>query len=267
MNRLQKILVAAVAPVVGFLAQASSGAVVYNESSPLPSGQPYYNNDNAKSPPNTITLDNVPVQSSILPQGSWLEVTRVELRAIQSSNAPASTVQLYYASIATDTTMATPATITTPIAVSAANGGLQTVSANGVGVAQKPIVFENPANPGTAPLFSIGGSAVNYTDYDANHGEFVLGYKFSDTTGGANPVQGAALAMPTPSDVQTVEYFNYDSGTNAQAAYTFFMPGDQDDGSGIYMIISGNVFIPEPASLGLLAVGGLLLGRRPRRQA
>jgi hypothetical protein len=267
MNRLNKILVAAVAPVIGFMAQASSAAVVYNESTALPSGLPFYNNDNAKTPPNTVTLDNVLVRSSILPQGSWLEVTRVELKAVQSSNAPTSDVQLYYASIATDTVGPTPATITPPTAVSAVNGGVQNVSANGAGVAFKPIVFENPANPGTAPLFTLSAAEINYTDYDANHGEFVLGYKFTDTTGGLNPVQGAALAMPTSPDVQTVEYFNYDTGTNGQATFTFFGQGDPDDGAGIYMIISGNVLVPEPASLGVLAIGGMLLGRRPRRQA
>ncbi len=267
-SALSKLALACVAPAVALIAQSTNAATVYSESTPL--DQPFFNNSNAvnkASDPtsSTVTLDNVLIPNTILPQGIGLAVTRVTMQAVQSSNSNASNVQLYYASIATDTTNATPATITTPTAVPNAVGGLQTVSANGNGVAFKPIVFENPSNPGVDPLFTLLPGQINYTD-DSPNGEFVLGYQFSDTTGGTSPDQGDRLAFPDGGFTQTPEYFEYNLTNNTQAAFTFFAPNTADDGSGIYMIVEGTV-LPEPASLSFLAIGGIFLSGRRRRSS
>lgn len=259
----KRMALAAITPVVALMSQTSSGAVVYSETSSLTA--PYFVNSHAVNGTNTVTLDNILVPVATLPPGAYLQVTRVELQAVQSSNSPSSTVSLYYASLASDTTNVAPATITPPTAVSAGNGGVQTVTANGAGVAFKPIIFTNPANPGTAPLFTLSAAQLNYTDYSGS-AEFVLGYQFSDVTGGTSPLQGERLAKPDVGYEQTVEYFEYNLDNNTQAAYTFFIQGDPNDGAGIYVILQGNVLVPEPASLGLLALGGLALARRPRRE-
>jgi hypothetical protein len=266
MNALSKIALACVAPAVALMAQSANAATVYSETGPL--DQPFFNNSNAVNKvanptSSTVTLDNILIPNTILPPGIGLAVTRVTMQAVQSSNSNASTVQLYYASIATDTTPSNSATITPPTAVSNAVGGLQTVTANGNGVAFKPIVFENPANPGVAPLFTLTPGEINYTD-DSPNGEFVLGYQFSDTTGGTSPDQGERLAFPDAGFSQTPEYFEYNLTNNSQAAFTFFAPNTADDGSGIYVIVEGTV-LPEPASLGCLALGGILLSGRRRR--
>lgn len=268
MNALSKIALACVAPAVALIAQSTNAAVVYRETNPL--DQPYFNNSNAvnqasDATSSTVTLDNVLIPNTILPPGIGLAVTRVTLQAVQSSNSPTSNVQLYYASIATDTTPSQSATITTPTAVPGVVGGTQSVPANGPGVAFTPIVFQNPANPGVAPLFTLLPGQINYTD-DAPNGEFVLGYQFSDTTGGATPKQGDQLAFPNTGFTQTPEYFEYNLTDNTQAAFTFFAPNSADDGSGIYMIVEGTV-LPEPASLGFLAIGGIFLSGRRRRSS
>ena len=93
--------------------------------------------------------------------------------------------------------------------------------------------------------------------------EFYLGFQ-SSTTG---TDQGLRLAKPDTGYENPNEYFEYNTSTNGQVSFSFFQPSDANSTAGIWITVEGNA-IPEPATLGLAAMGGLmLLARRPAKKA
>jgi hypothetical protein len=124
---------------------------------------------------------------------------------------------------------------------------------------------------GVTPLFTLSSGQINFTDpvlAGATGGEFVVGFKISDTTldsRDSNNFQGVQLALPDTGYKNPVEVFEF-IPPSSQSTFTFFNTGDTNSGAGLYLRITGNILTPEPGSLSLGALGGLLLlARRPSR--
>jgi hypothetical protein len=202
-----------------------------------------------------VILDNVTVPTYNGGLGG-LNITRVTVNDRQFAGAPATSYQLYYSTITADRTNLAPPTISAPTAVGspvavAANSGLTTVNT--------PVVFGDGVNT----LFSLTDAQLNFTDPGVTTGaEFFLGFQ-SSTTG---TDQGLRLAKPDTGYENPVEYFEYNTSTNGQVAWTFFAQNTANDGAGLWMTVEGTL-VPEPTTLGLAAMGGLmLLARRPNKK-
>jgi hypothetical protein len=256
---LTKLSLAALAPL--FAASAVSAATLYSETSngaspALTPTEFTASQGNTASPANTVILDNVVVPSYPAPGLGGLNITRVTINDRQQVGAPSTNVQLYYSTITADRTNLAPPTISAPTAV----GSPVAVAANlGVTPVNTPVVFGDGVNT----LFSLTDAQLNFTDPGVTTGaEFFLGFQFSDT----GTSQGLRLAKPDTGYENPVEYFEYNTSTNGQVAFTFFAQNDANDGAGIWVTVEGNA-IPEPATLGLAALGGLaLLARRPGKK-
>lgn len=252
-----KLSLAVLAPL--FAASAASAATLYSETSngATPALTPTEfraSQGNTASPANTVILDNVVVPSYPAPGLGGLNVTRVTVNERQTTGTPASNLSLYYSTITADRTNVAPPTISAPTFVSTV-----AVAGNAGAAVNTPVVFGDGVNT----LFSLTDSQLNFTDPGVTTGaEFFLGFKSDDT----GTLQGLRLAKPDTGYQNPVEYFEYNTSTNGQVAFTFFAQNDPNSGAGIWVTVEGNA-IPEPATLGLAALGGLaLLARRPNRK-
>jgi hypothetical protein len=227
----------------------------------VPNGEAFAAQGSTGDPANTVILDNVVVPSYPAPGLGGLNVTKVTVDDFQKASAPATTYQLYYSTITSDRTpnpgghdpvIAAPTAVGSPANVAANPNG-----ANGSFIA--PVVFGDGINT----LFTLSDSQLNFTDPAVSTGaEFLLGFK-SSTTG---TDQGLRLAKPDTGYENPVEYYEYNASTNGQATFTFFSATDPNNGAGFWVTVEGNV-VPEPATLGLAALGGLaLLARRPKKE-
>jgi hypothetical protein len=245
-----------------FAVSAASAATVYSETSnganpaltvtgTAPNGEAIATQGGTASPTNTVILDNVVVPSYNGGAGGLI-INSVTVNDRQLANAPATTLQLYYSTIVTDRSGATVPVISAPTAV----GSPVAIGANGATSVNTPVVFNTP--------FTLSDSQLNFTDPSlASGAEFYLGYKFS-TTG---TDQGLCLAEPDTGYVNPLEYYEYNTATNGQTSFTFFAQNDPNDGGGVWVTVDATV-VPEPATLGLAALGGLMfLARRPGRKS
>jgi hypothetical protein len=257
-NTMKKLTMAVLAPM--FAASAASAATLYSETTPL-TGTFFVSQASATTGTNPTVndaiLDNVVVPSYPAPGLGGLNVTRVTVSTVEQAGAPGGNLSLYYSTITADRTGSpTPAApvIAAPTLVTSAampaNGGASTVT--------NPVVFGN----GTSTLFSLTDAQLNFTDPGVNNGaEFILGFKNDSTSA----LQGIQLAKPDAGYENPVEYYEYNTSDNGQATFTFFTQTSPNDGAGFWVTVEGNV-VPEPATLGLAALGGLaLLARRPKR--
>jgi hypothetical protein len=250
-----------------FAVSAASAATLYSETSNganpalavtglTPNGEAYAAQGNTGDPANTVILDNVVVPSYPAPGFGGLAVTQVTVNDLQHAGAPATSYQLYYSTITADRTqnsdpqIAAPTAVGSPVNV-AGNAGASTVIT--------PVQFGDGINT----LFTLTDSQLNFTDPGVTTGaEFLLGFK-SSTTG---TDQGLRLAKPDTGYENPVEYYEYNTSTPGQATFTFFQQGDANDGAGIWVTVTGNI-LPEPATFGMAAIGGLMfLARRPRKE-
>lgn len=252
-NTLKKLALAVAAPL--FMTGITSAATLYSETTPL-TGSFYAPQGNTAAPSTTVQLDNIVVPSYPAPGAGGLNVTKVTINARQTTGAPATTVQLYYSTIATDRTNVADPIINAPTSV----GAPVAVAANPGAATNTPVVFGN----GVSTLFSLTDAQLNFTDPGVTTGaEFLLGFKFSDT----GTTQGLLLAKPDAGYQNPVEYYEYNTATNGQQTFTFFAQNSPNDGAGFYITVEGNL-VPEPATMGFAAIGGLmLLARRPGRQS
>jgi hypothetical protein len=259
-----KLSLAVLAPL--FAASTASAALLYSETSnganpPLVNNPPGATNGesrvsqgNTADPANVVVLDNVTAPTYNGGLGG-LNITRVIVNERQTAGAPASTLSLYYSSIVTDRTGSSLPVISAPTFVTnasvAGNGGASTINT--------PVTFGDGINT----LFTLTDSQLNFTDGGVTTGaEFYLGFKSSDT----GTSQGLRLAQPDTGFENPVEYYEYNTSTNGQAGFTFFSQIDPNNGAGLWITVEGTV-VPEPATLGLAAMGGLmLLARRPNKK-
>jgi len=255
-NTVKKLALAIVAPL--FAATASHAAILYQETTPL-TGTFFTSQASASTgtapTANDVILDNVVVPSYPAPGAGGLNVTRVTVSSVEQAGAPGGNLSLYYSTITADRTGGSDPLIAAPTLVGTqpmpANGGATTVTNN--------IVYGN----GVSTLFSLSDAQLNFTDPGVTTGaEFILGFKNDSTSA----LQGIQLAKPNGGFENPVEYYEYNTVGGQQATFTFFSQGDPNDGAGFWVTVEGTI-VPEPATIGLAAIGGLgLLARRPNRK-
>jgi hypothetical protein len=254
---LLKLSLAVAGPLLA--ASVASAATLYSETTTLTNPNFFVSQASATTgtnpTANDVLLDNVVVPSYPSPGAGGLNVTKVTVNTVQEANAPGGNLSLYYSTITADRTNVSSPTISAPQLV----GTQAMVAGNGASTSQSQIVYGN----GVSTLFTLTDAQLNFTDPGVTTGaEFILGFKNSSTSG----LQGINLAKPDPGYENPVEYYEYNTVDNAQATFTFFAQNDANDGAGMWITVEGN-FVPEPATIGLAALGGLvMLARRPNRK-
>jgi hypothetical protein len=274
-SRLRKTASAAViaAALAAMAPPAKAALVLYSETSDT-GGTPntgilFRDNPGTDSGDvNAIDLDNV-IVPSLLP-GQSLEVTKVEFQLRRRDGSPATLLSAFYSTLTADRVSgpggSDPTIAVPPTSFGSAN--LSAIASNGTNTPSTTSELV-AIGDGVTPLFTLSSGQINFTDpvlAGTTGGEFVLGFKISDST--LDPrdnvnFQGVQLALPDTGFENPVEVFEFIPPTS-QSTFTFFSSGDPNDRAGLYMKITGNILTPEPGSLSLAALGGLLLlARRP----
>lgn len=253
-----KLSLAVAGPLLA--ASVASASTLYSETTTLAGNSNFFvaqgNAGTGTNPTvNDAILDNVVVPSYPSAGLGGINVTRVTVNTVQTANAPGGNLSLYYSTIATDRTNVSDPVINAPTFVQTK----PMVAGNGLGTTQSQIVYGD----GVSTLFTLTDAQLNFTDPGVTTGaEFILGFK-NDSTSTA---QGINLAKPDGGYENPVEYYEYNTSDNTQATFTFFAQNDPNDGAGMWITVEGNL-LPEPTTMGLAALGGLmLLGRRPGKK-
>ena len=191
-----------------------------------------------------ITFDDIPIPGARLFGATAVDVTRVTVGIRRAGNAPATDVNLFWATATTsvvdpDTELDVPFNpIGTASLLPRSSGSFIT----------EQVVFSN----GTSTLFTAPLNATLLNGF----GTFLLGLQFSngDTLNGWRLTSGA--------DANANVMWIYDTDvTPAEGAFNF--GPSPNPAATFYIIVEGSP-VPEPASLGLLAGVGILAMRRRR---
>ena len=249
---LAKLSLAALAPL--FAASTASAATLYSETdtaSLTPTNAAFIPNTTTTPGITTRILDNV-IMPSVIQGAGGVNITRITMQVDQKGISPGGTVGIYYSTVNGNGNVAPTinapqfAGNATPLLLPTTTGDTFTTVTLG---------------DGSTTLFTLTDSDLNFQD--VGQAEFALGYQLG-TNG--DPSQGIRLAMADTGFTQTPEYFEYDSATNTQNKWTFFAQNTANDGAGLWMTVEGTL-VPEPTTLGLAAMGGLmLLARRPNKK-
>lgn len=264
------LVVAAVLAVKSPMAQAAM--VLYSSTSDN-SGTPntglIYRDNPAIDDNNVdaIDLDNVIIPG--LTAGQALQVTKVEFGLRRLDGSPATTLSAFYSIVTADRTNSSDLTFSTP-PTAFGSASVSAIASNGTGTptgSSEVVMIGN----GTNVLFTLTPDQINFTDpvlAGTTGGEFLVGFQISDTT--LDPRinasrQGVQLAKADTGYFNPVEVFTFEP-PSSQSTFTFFSVNDPNNGAGLYLRITGNILAPEPGTLSLAALGGLLLlARRPSR--
>jgi len=255
MNRnFKKMALAALAPL--FAVSAASAATLYSETdtaSLTPTNAAFIPGTTSTPGSTTRIMDNV-IMPSVIQGFGGVNITRITMQVDQKDVSPGGTVGIYYSTVNGNGNVAP--TINAPVFAGNATPTLSP-TLSGSGNTFTTVTLGDGINT----LFTLSDAQLNFQD--VGQAEFALGYQLG-TNGDSS--QGIRLAMPDAGFTQTPEYFEYDSATNAQNSFTFFVQNTANDGAGLWMTVEGTL-VPEPATLGLAAMGGLmLLARRPNKK-
>jgi hypothetical protein len=198
----------------------------------------------------TLAYDDVPIPAARLGGAPQIEITRITMAVRQGA-------------------------ITTPTAMNFY--AFTPDSVNGL-PPSNPITslgsFEIPANPGTAfrtVVASIGDGITPLTTLDLNYG-FIQGGGFGTvmvgaTLGSTDPNIGLRITNGPDANIGTNGYgllrLNQSPWDPAIDGFGYGFGGTNPPPGTFYIVLEGNP-IPEPASLSLLAMGGMALLRRRR---
>lgn len=240
--------------IVSFCASAvllsSAQAIeMYNSSTLVNdgSGSTFYSGNFFNDDATVITFDDVLIDNALFnPAQQPINVTRIKFGVIQLQNGVGTTVDAYWGTVTTNPTSGEPAILDN---ASVAHIGQETIVPSVAGG-----LFEVEFGDGVNTLFTVN---PNFTDVPG-FGEFIVGLRFSDTTG-----DNGWLASSGP---DTGTFNIYDHFPNIPATDVFFL----EDDVALYVKIEGTpavVEIPEPISAGVVSLGGLALMCRRTRKA
>lgn len=190
-----------------------------------------------------VAFDDVPIPVARLGGNVWVDLTQVSVGIRQVAGAPATTVNIYTATLTTGPTppateLDPPGTLICTANLPAAAASVTTVVNCGNGIN----VFAN------VPL--------NMTLLNG-FGTFAVGVKLSDT-GGLN-----GWRLTSGPDANADVFWQFDKKATPPTAAFFFGGTPTNPAATFYISVLGNPS-PEPASLALIGLGALMLLRRRR---
>jgi hypothetical protein len=191
-----------------------------------------------------VTFDDIPIPNARLFGATAVDVTRVTVGIRRAGNAPATDVNLFWAT-ATTTVTAPDTELDVPYN---AIGSASLLARNTGSFITEQVVFGDGASTlFTAPLNStlLNGFGTFLLGLQFSNGDVLNGWRL---TSGADANANVMWIYDT--DVVAPEgAFNFGAAPNPAATF--------------YIIVEGSP-VPEPASLGLLAGAGILAMRRRR---
>ncbi|MBK8268009.1 MAG: PEP-CTERM sorting domain-containing protein [Planctomycetes bacterium] len=197
-----------------------------------------------------VNFDDVLIPAATLGLNTLLEVTKVTVGIRQVAGAPATDVLVSWTTftttpIAPDSHIDSPGSLIGTQSLGAAAAAVTSIVTIGDGITP---LFTAPLNLSLIPGF----------------GSFALGVQLSSTSnlngwrnttpavGFANANQAAWMYDP-----------NHTATANTEVLYSFGVPSASVPPSTYYIVIEGTP-VPEPTTLSMLAIGGLMLLKRRR---
>lgn len=234
--------------VITALTGAAQAAIMYQNINETGSR---YNPGNGTLGTPRVAFDDVMIPDARLtnPGDNALEVTRITYGIRRAGTAPEVTLNLYYSTATTGTVLPD-----TELDVPITQFGSVTLPAR---VGQPGFVTELvTVGDGVTPLFTV---ALNNTLVAGFNG-FFAGLSFSN----ADANNGWRVTNGPDGNINSFWVYDTDGPfSDPPTALTrrFVFGGDNPPPGTMYLVVEGNT-VPEPASLALLALGGLALLRR-----
>ncbi len=233
---------------------SASAALVYDASVQTGSranvGQAGFFSAGDTGSANRVAYDDVPIANALLGANTALQVTKVTVGIRQLAGAPATNVSVYWTTFTTattppDTQIDIPANLVGMQGLGAAAASVTSLVTFGDGVTP---MFTVPLNTTLIPGFGSFALGVNLSSTNSANGWRItnpaVGFANANTAAWAHDPDQTSGIAGAPTEIGP---FNFGAGAPA----TF------------YIVIEGNP-VPEPATLGLLSLGGILLLKRRR---
>lgn len=191
-----------------------------------------------------VTFDDIPIPNARLFGATAVDVTRVTVGIRRAGNAPATDVNLFWAT-ATTTVTAPDTELDVPYNVIGTRSLLPRSTSAFI---TEQVVFGD----GTSTLFTapLNSTLIN------GFGSFLLGLQFSN----GDALNGWRLTSGADANANVMWIYDTDV-TPAEGAFNF--GAAPNPAATFYIVVEGSP-VPEPASLGLLGGVGILAMRRRR---
>lgn len=190
-----------------------------------------------------VAFDDVNFSSALLNGATSIDVCRVTVGIRRLAAAPATSVDLYWATLS-DTATSPDTIFNTPgNLIGTANlgvAGAATTTLVTAGVSGGPTLFNAPLN----------------FNFAAGYGTFAIGVRFSDT-GGNN---GWRITTGAPNADLFCRYDPFQTAGGNVESLLFF---NGNPVAQFYIVIEGNL-VPAPGAFALVGMGGLIALRRRR---
>ncbi len=205
------------------------------------------NPDGSGIQPNVV-FDDIPIPAARLGGMTSVEVTRVTVGIRRAADAPATDINLFWATATTGTTLPDteldgPGTMF---------GSVSLEARNDVGFVTELV----SVGDGVTPMFTVPLNMDLIGTNPGDYGTFMIGVQITDTTAGA--LNG--LRLTSGPDGNANVFWLYDSDLpDPERRVGFAAPTL----STFYIIVEGNP-VPAPGAAALMALGGLVAARRRR---
>ncbi len=191
-----------------------------------------------------VTFDDIPIPNARLAGLTSVDITKITVGIRRAGTAPATDINLFFA---TATTIVTPPDTELDLPYSPV-GTVSLLPRSTTSFITELVTFGN----GTDTLFNVPLNTTILPGF----GTFMLGLQFSN----ADNLNGWRLTSGPDTNANVMWIHDTDL-TDPEGSFNFGAP--PNPAASFYIVIEGNP-VPEPASLSLLCVIGLLAARRRR---